>query len=196
MTTLPKVLLLGDSIRMSYQALVAEAMRDRAEVVGPSENCQFSAHTLGCLERWLEELGSPDLVHWNNGIHDVGHNPERTPVQFPLDTYVANLKAILAKLRETGATVVWATSTPVHSKRPFVDTTWSWRNEEIDQYNAAALELMQAERVPVNDLHAVIGADVDLYLADDYLHLSEAGKQKAAEAVVSAIGAYLGGQSE
>ena len=182
-----KALLLGDSIRMSYQPLVARMLAGRAEVVGPAENCQFSAHTLASLDGWLAELGRPDIVHWNNGIHDVGHNPDRSPVQYPLDIYVANLGEILRKLRQTGAQVIWATMTPVHPDRPFLDTQWSWRNEEIARYNEEALKLMEAEGVPVNDLHAIVAPDCGRYLAEDMLHLSDEGVQKCAQAVARAI---------
>ena len=40
MSDLPKVLLLGDSIRMSYQPLVGQLLVGRASVVGPADNCQ------------------------------------------------------------------------------------------------------------------------------------------------------------
>ena len=182
-----KVLLLGDSIRMSYQPLVAEALAGRADVVGPEENCQFSLHTLGHLAGRLRELGTPDIVHWNNGIHDCGYNPARTPLQIPLDVYAMTLGYILAQLRDTGATVIWATTTPVHPDRLFVDDTWSWHCEDVDTYNAAALEVMQAADVPVNDLHAVIAADIDRLLSEDMLHLSDAGRHACADAVVEAV---------
>jgi isoamyl acetate esterase len=182
-----KVLLLGDSIRMSYQATVAEMMKDSADVVGPEENCQFSAYTLESLDRWLEQLGTPDIVHWNNGLHDIGHNPDRKPIQYPLDEYISNLKAIIEKIRGTGAKIIWATSTPVHPKRPFRNTEWAWRNDEIDQYNKSALELMQNECIPVDDLHTIVSENVDAYLSEDMLHLSEEGIKRCAEAVVKAI---------
>jgi len=183
----PRVLLLGDSIRMSYQQAVAELLGGAAEVTGPAENCQFSGYTLESLDRWIAELGTPDIVHWNNGIHDVGHNPDRRPVQFPLETYLANLRGILAKLRAAGAGIVWATSTPVHPKRPFKPTEWSWCNEEIDAYNVAACKLMASQGVPINDLHAIIAAAPDTLLAEDMLHLSSAGVRAAASAVAEAI---------
>jgi lysophospholipase L1-like esterase len=182
-----KVLLLGDSIRRSYQPIVAELLDRRAEVVGPAENCAFSAHTLANLDRWLGELGNPDIVHWNNGIHDVGHNPARTPVQYPLETYISNLSAILKKLRATGSKIIWATTTPVHPNRPFLTTAWSWRNEEIDSYNEAAARLMKAEGVPVNDLHAVVASDISRHLAPDMLHLSETGMRRCAGAVALVV---------
>jgi hypothetical protein len=187
----PRVLLLGDSIRMSYQDTVAGLLKDRADVVGPAENCQFSTFALDSLGKWLGELGTPDIVHWNNGIHDSGHNPERSPVQIPLETYVSNLRTILARLCATGAAVIWATSTPVHPDRPFRDDQWSWRNEEIDKYNSAAYGVVWARGVPINDLHALVASNHDLYLADDMLHLSEAGVEACGAAAAVAIGACL-----
>jgi isoamyl acetate esterase len=191
MSDLRRVLLLGDSIRASYQPLVAELLKGKAFVAGPEENCQFSAYTLASLDRWLATLGKPDIVHWNNGLHDVGHNPNRAPRQYSIDIYCANLAFILARLRGTGAQVIWATTTPVHPTRPFVTTAWSWRNEEIDCYNAAALAIMNSENVPVNDLHAVVAANPDLYLREDKLHLSEDGKRNCAEAVAGAVAQFL-----
>ena len=184
--------MLGDSIRISYQPAVVRLLTDRAHVVGPEENCQFSGHTLAQLDRWLARLGKPDVVHWNNGIHDVGHNPGRDPVQIPLDTYVADLRSILGVLRQTGAHIIWATTTPVHPKLPFNDRAWSWRNEEIDEYNSAATALMKSEGLAINDLHAVVVKDRDRLLSDDKLHLSEAGVQACAEAAAAAIEAALG----
>lgn len=192
MTDRPKILLLGDSIRMSYQPIVAERLDGKATVVGPADNCQFSLYTLSSLGRWIGELGKPDVVHWNNGIHDAGHNPNRSPVQIPIDMYQENIALILKQLRDLTPQVIWATSTPVHPDRPFTDTGWSWRNEEIDRYNAAALEVMTANEVPVNDLHTLVWNNFQEYLAEDQLHLSEAGKNACAQAVVDAIAEHAG----
>ena len=183
----PRVLLLGDSIRMSYQPLVTRILDGKATVVGPADNCQFSLYTLSSLDRWLGELGQPDVVHWNNGIHDAGHNPNRSPVQIPLDVYRENLEFILRRLRALTPHVIWAASTPVHPQRPFTDDQWSWRNGEIDRYNAAAAEVMQANAVPTNDLHRLVWANVDDYLAEDQLHLSAAGQEACADAVAAAV---------
>lgn len=189
MAQVPRVLLLGDSIRMSYQPHVTrllEAGRE-AVVTGPEENCQYSGYTRESLPRWLDALGIPDVVHWNNGLHDVGHNPQRAPVQFPLDTYLDNLEGILATLRRTGARIVWATSTPVHPNRPFRTDAWSWRNEEIDRYNAAAAEFMREQDVLLDDLHAAVWSNTEAYLAGDMLHLSSLGQQACADAVVATV---------
>ena len=183
----PKLLLLGDSIRMSYQPEVTRLLDGRAEVVGPADNCQYSLYTLSSLNRWISELGSPDIVHWNNGIHDSGHNPARSPVQIPIDVYRANLEFILDRLTALTSKVIWATSTPVHPDWPFNDTGWSWRNEEIDQYNEVALELMQSRDVPVNDLHTLVWDNVSEFLSEDLLHLSDAGQKACAKAVADCV---------
>ncbi len=188
----PKVLLLGDSIRMSYQPHVATLLAGKAEVVGPEDNCQYALYTLASLERWFHELGTPDIIHWNNGIHDCGHNPERTPRQIPLDMYRLILDFTLQRIVVAKAHVIWATTTPVHPARPFRATEWSWRNEEIDAYNAAALDLMRRHDIPVNDLHGVVWSDPDKYLDADQVHLSPAGQNKCAEAVVDALRPFLG----
>jgi lysophospholipase L1-like esterase len=187
MPKLPRILLLGDSIRLSYQPLVKQMLEGRAEVRGPAENCQHSEFTLSRLRVWFEQFGRPDLVHWNNGLHDVGRNNQRAPEQFPLDQYLAHLRAILKRLQDIEAEVIWATTTPVHPTEPVPGDQWSWTNEDIDRYNAAARELMAAEGVPINDLHAIVWEDVEGYLAEDRIHLSEAGQRACAEAVVTAI---------
>jgi isoamyl acetate esterase len=191
MSQTPRVLLLGDSIRMSYQPLVAGMVASRASVVGPADNCQYSLYTLSSLDRWLDDLGRPDVIHWNNGLHDCGHNPNRSPVQIPLDTYCANLRFIGERLQQLTSSIVWASTTPAHPDRPFVASQWSWHNDEIQHYNQAALALMQQLQIQVNDLHSVVQPAPDELLAEDQLHLSAAGQQACAEAVVRALDCHL-----
>ena len=183
----PRVLLLGDSICGSYQPLVAKLMADRADVVGPDENGRFAAYTHSRLAGWLAELGQPDIVHWNNGLWDCGHWCEREPKQIPLDEYVATLRQILDDLRTLTRSIIWATITPIHEDRIADQYGFNWTNEEIDTYNAAALAVMTAEGVAVNDLHAVVKDNVAENLAEDLLHLSERGQQRCAAAVAAAI---------
>lgn len=186
-----RILLLGDSIRGNYQPHVARLLDGKAEVVGPDDNCQYSLYTLSSLDTWVGELGQPDVVHWNNGLHDVGHNPNRSPVQIPVEMYRDNLAFILNRLKAITPRIVWATTTPVHPLRPFRDSEWSWRNEEIDLYNAAALALMDQNGVQVNDLHKLVWNNMETFLSEDQLHLSEAGKEACARAVRDALSMHL-----
>ena len=191
MPKLPKVLLLGDSIRMSYQPHVARLLSDRAEVVGPADNCQYSLYTLSSLDGWIAALGKPDIVHWNNGIHDSGHNPARSPIQIPIDVYRTNLESILDRLTALTPNVIWATITPVHPGRPFRETEWAWCNEEIDQYNEVARTLIESRGVLINDLHTLVWNNVSEFLSEDQLHLSESGQEVSARAVVDCVATFL-----
>ena len=192
MSKLPRVLLLGDSIRMSYQPHVAMMLNGEAEVIGPSDNGQYSLYTLASLERWLHELGRPDVIHWNNGLHDCAHVPDRLPRQIPLQVYRLILDFIVQRLLLTGAHVISASSTPVHPDRPFRHDETSWRNEEIQAYNAMAADLMGHHDVSVNDLHSVIAADPGRFLDEDQVHLNKDGQQACARAVVAAVRPYFG----
>jgi len=184
-------MLIGDSIRMIYQPEVERLLEGRARVVGPAENARFALYTLQALDRWLQALPAPDVIHWNNGLWDVGHSTERCPAQLPLEMYVDNLEFILRKLRATGAPVIWATMTPIHPPSMSKEDGWSWRSDEIEHYNAAALELMTGHGVPVNDLHAVVQSKIDRYLPVGDHHINDEGARVCARAVVEAVEVYL-----
>ena len=183
-----RVMLIGDSIRNSYEPHVTRMLgADGHQVWGAPGNSQFTLYTLASLGSWLTQFPDSDVVHWNNGLHDIGHNPNRAPVQMPVDVYAANLSFIGRHLLDSGARVVFATSTPVNPDRPFAEDQWSWRNEEIDTYNEAAREVMTQLEIPINELHGVVAADVDRFLSADQLHLSEEGQQTCAEAVCHVV---------
>ncbi|MEI8310738.1 MAG: SGNH/GDSL hydrolase family protein [Verrucomicrobiota bacterium] len=187
MNTKPKVILLGDSQRGRYQPCVAQMLADRAEVVGPGENGRFSLYTSMRLPIWLKEIGTPDIVHWNNGLWDLGINPTRGPSQFSLEDYLTNLRTILSMLRKTSARLIWASSTPVPVKRPQKPGGWLWKMDDILRYNAAAEELMRSENIPINDLFPLILHDMDHLLDEGMCHLSDSGVKVAAQAVVACV---------
>lgn len=70
---LPTVRLLGDSIRLSYQAGVAERLLGEAIVSGPRANCASTWHWLekGKIEDVYLENRRYDVIHANVGIHDI-----------------------------------------------------------------------------------------------------------------------------
>src|SRR5438552_4159509 len=70
MPELPRVLLLGDSIRLGYAPLVAKKLAGKAEVISPKENGGDTANTLKLLDQWLAD-GKPLIVHFNCGLHDL-----------------------------------------------------------------------------------------------------------------------------
>lgn len=178
---LKKILLLGDSIRMGYQPYVAEILKNEAEIWGPSENCAYALYTASRLSAWLQESGIPDLIHWNNGLHDLGCNLRRGPVQFSVGDYLHNLEEIYKQLNATGAKIIWATTTPV-SKRPAQIPFWSFSNEDINKYNLVASNFALTHNLEINDLYSLTNGR-DEYFSEDRIHFNEVGKQVLAQQV-------------
>lgn len=175
-----KILLLGDSIRLSYQDAVKQKLDGVADVFGPDDNGRFAKYTYWYCAKWVEECG-PDIIHWNNGIWDTYLQHPDMGLFTPIEEYVSYLGKVLHKLNRSGAQIIWAATTPVNP------ACKECRNEDIDRYNAAAAELMQTEGIPINDLNAVLKPDLDGSFDEDHLHLSAAGVEACAEAVVRAV---------
>jgi len=180
-----QVLLLGDSIRLSYQSLVKEKLNGMAEVVGPEDNCRFAKYTLWYVNQWVDEHSKPDIIHWNNGLWDVFHYNEEMGISTPLEEYVSYIKKILKVLKNTGSKIIWATTTPVNAKNINYD------NQEIDRYNDEIMKYMMEEQIEVNDLSKIVKSNIELYIGEDNLHLSEKGREVCTEAVVRAIKKHL-----
>lgn len=180
-----KVLLLGDSIRLGYQPLVQEGLKDLAEVVGPEENCRFSKYTLWGVNLWLKEFGRPDIVHWNTGLWDLHHEAPMVEALSSLEEYIENLRRIVNELQRTGAKIIFATTTPVA-----VDAIGR-SNAEIDLYNEAAEALMETKGIEINDLNDLVKQDLGGNICEDRLHLNELGNKRCAEQVIRAIRPYL-----
>ena len=171
-----KILLLGDSIRLSYQQLVKEKLEGVAEVVGPEDNCRFAKYTLWNTGEWVTAFGKPDIIHWNNGIWDVFFLNKEMGIFTPIDEYKIYIGRVLKELRRTGAKIIWATTTPVREGAPC-------KNSDIDLYNAEANKIMRSENIDINDLNKVI-KEKDEYIAADNFHLSPEGIIVCAQACV------------
>jgi hypothetical protein len=73
---LPRVLLIGDSISMSYTLPVRELLEGKANVQHPPENCENTALGLKQLDSWLGTK-KWDVIHFNFGLHDLKHQDEQ-----------------------------------------------------------------------------------------------------------------------
>ncbi len=179
-----KILLLGDSIRMNYAPYVYRKLCDKAQVVTPEENCRFAKYTLHELPAWLKTFGTPDIVHWNNGLWDAHHFDGVAPLT-PVADYAKELERIARLLKATGATVIFATSTPARPENP------EWDNGEIQEYNRAAVTVMERNGIAVNPLYGVVAGHEGEYLCDDLIHLNREGIQKVGQAVVDVLSDLL-----
>jgi lysophospholipase L1-like esterase len=185
-----KITLLGDSIRLAYQPLVAQHLASRAEVWGPEENGEFSVKLLVYLPMWVW-ASPPDVLHLNCGLHDIKTvTLESRENLVPLPFYRRNLDLIFGLVRERlpQTRLIWATTTPVVSdypaRRVAQNAAFSRCNEDIDAYNAAVGELCALHGVEINDLNAKVKAcGADALLSEDGVHFSEDGNAFLAKCV-------------
>ncbi|CAA6676340.1 MULTISPECIES: sulfatase-like hydrolase/transferase [unclassified Lentimonas] len=200
---LPNVLILGDSISIGYTLQVRALLADRANVFRPMgrkgnrrENCNGTGYGIANIDRWLA-AEKWDVIHFNWGLHDLKHvktagtndksNDPNDPTQATLEEYTANMQVLIEKLKATGAELIFATTTPV-----VPGTLNPLRVPEAPvRYNATALEMMEANGIRVNDLHAYVLPHLDEWQLPTNVHFKPVGSNALAERVAAVIGEEL-----
>jgi hypothetical protein len=192
----PKVLLLGDSISIGYTPLVIEGMKGKAVVSRPKANCGNTQAGLANFDKWI--AGGPwDVIHFNWGLHDLCYrNPEskeqghrdkvKGALSVPLPEYEKNLETLVERLKATGATLVFATTTVVpdgEAGRIVGDDA---------KYNSVAERVMKKHGVLINDLHATTKAfGPELFVGPGNVHYTKEGSTKLAAQVMASIESAL-----
>jgi lysophospholipase L1-like esterase len=122
-----------------------------------------------------------DLKHWKDGKLDLA-GAQVTPVEL----YQDNLRELIARLIETGAKVIFATTTPVPDG--------SEGREAGDElgYNQAARDIMAEAKVPINDLHATAQAQLAKIQRPKNVHFTPEGSKVLGEQVAAEIKKALG----
>jgi len=176
-----KIVLLGDSIRhIGYGYKVPNLLGDEYTVWQPGENCCYSIYTFFKLRDWKDKIAGADVIHWNNGIWDIS-DAFGDGRSVAIDVYADYIFRIAKLLKGLGKEVIFALTTPVRPDKG--DIT----NELVCEYNARVRRGLEELGVHINDLYTPLAEDVEKYICDDKLHLSEEGKDKAAELVAGAI---------
>jgi lysophospholipase L1-like esterase len=193
---LPKVALLGDSIRMGYAPIVAKQLEGKAIVVEPKINGGDSANVLGKLVAWAIEQ-QPDIVHFNCGIHDIKKDKQTGRFQVPPEQYEANLRKIVGTLRkETKATVIFATTTPIlddQAAQQRQKASYALLDASTIEYNRIALRVMEELSVPVDDLRAACGEgdQRSQLFTNDGVHFTAAGRELLGSTVAEFLASHL-----
>ncbi len=202
---LPRVLLMGDSVSIAYALEVRKALEGRANVHRVPANCGSTKTALGSygLVLWLADADAKwDVIHFNHGLHDLsyrfaddsdkdkegnyatpfnGGHQNVTPAE-----YEQNLKAIIARLKQTGAKLIFASTTPV----PESDAGKYVKDSELP-YNEVAARVMLAESVIWNDLWALVKPDQERLQGKRNVHFMPAGSSVMARKVANSIAAVL-----
>ena len=175
-----KISLIGDSIRMQYEAKVREKLGAEFEIFAPVENCRFAKYNLRGMWDWKEGMAGSRIVHWNCGLWDIC-DIFGDGMFTSVDEYVATVSRIADILLSRHEVVIFATTTPVRENNPYND------NEEIKKYNEAIVPVLLEKGIMINDLHSLFAGDTEKYVSDDLIHLSDVAIDIAADAVVKAI---------
>jgi dienelactone hydrolase/lysophospholipase L1-like esterase len=185
----PKVVLIGDSIRLGYAPGVAARLEGKAEVVSLPDNGGDSGNVLAHLDEWVIRQ-KPDVVHINCGLHDLKRSGADRRAQVDLARYEENLRQIVARVRGgTKAAIVFASTTPILDDRHAARRAGFDRSEaDVLRYNAAAVAVMREAGVPVDDLHWIVeqGGPATL-LGPDGTHYTSAGSDRLAAAVADCV---------
>ncbi len=186
--SLPRVLIVGDSISIGYTPVVKELLNGKAEVDRVVGNAADTRNTLAHLDDWLSR-GTYQVISLNCGLHDLKFTEANKTFQVPLEEYKKNLPRIVERLRASGASVIWVTTTPVddlrHAKRL---AEFSRYERNVEEYNAGATPIMKKLGVPVCDLHKVVRkAGEDKLLGKDGVHYTGPGYRLLGEKVAAAI---------
>lgn len=97
--------------------------------------------------------GSWDVIHFNFGVWDATYR-EATSKYFSghnitsVEDFEKNLRTLVGKMKKTGATLIWATVTPVWEGEA------GRRNADEDAFNRVAEKVMKENGVIINDLNA------------------------------------------
>jgi acyl-CoA thioesterase-1 len=148
------------------------------------------------IDRWIGDRKWA-VIHFNWGLHDlkrvtepggntVSSNPQDPP-QATVEQYAKNLEAIVKKLKATGAQLVFATTTPI---APGTVDPFRHPHDAI-RYNEAAVKIMQAHGVRVNDLFAFSAPQLDKLQKPQNVHFTPEGSKTLAEVVARVIGEEL-----
>ncbi|MBO5512626.1 MAG: SGNH/GDSL hydrolase family protein [Clostridia bacterium] len=175
-----KIILLGDSIRLSYQRRVTELLGPDYTVWGPDDNGRFASYTLRMLYDYREQLKGADVIHFNCGLWDMcdlfGDGPFT-----PIEVYAEQMERIAKILKTYAPVVVFAATTPPSPKM------WGHDLDRVRAYNAAAMAALEPLGVLFNDLFTPVAEDIDRMISEDFLHASPLGVEVLANRVADCV---------
>jgi acyl-CoA thioesterase-1 len=191
---LPRVLLIGDSISMGYTVPVRKLLEGKANVHRIPQNGGSTKTGVEKIEEWIG-TSHWDVIHFNWGLHNLMFDPaqQRDPAQYEKDQlalYETHLRALVARLKQTGAKLIWASSTPVADEMASPRSP-SHRASTVKIYNDVAAKVMAENGIPIDDLYAYVTPVQDKMRKPHDVHFGEEGSaflaKKVAEEIAKAL---------
>ena len=183
---LPRVLLIGDSISIGYTVPVRDLLKGVANVHRIPQNGGPTTRGLAELDLWLG-TNQWDVIHFNWGLHDLKLESNGRH-QVELEQYERNLERLSDRLQRTGASLIWATTTPVPANVQGPQRVPA----DVPRYNEAARRVMDAAGVRFDDLCAFAQPRIARIQIPQNVHFTFAGSAELARPVAREIRAALG----
>ncbi|QDT64446.1 SGNH/GDSL hydrolase family protein [Calycomorphotria hydatis] len=186
--SLPNVLLIGDSISIGYTPTVQKELKGTANVLRIPANGASTKQGLENIDFWLGDKHW-DVIHFNWGLHDMKHIDAKgrmVPVskgerQTTLEEYRTNLTKLVDRLEQTGAVLIWRTTTPVP------DGTHARIAGEAVDYNAVAEPIMRERGIMIDDLYGFANSQLDKIQKPRNVHFTNTGSRLLGEHVAGKI---------
>ncbi|WP_434036679.1 SGNH/GDSL hydrolase family protein [Formosa sp. 4Alg 33] len=194
--TVPDVLIIGDSISLGYTPFVRKVLKEKANVVHNKGNAQHSGYGLEQIDEWIGDT-KWDVIQFNWGLWDLCYrNPESKnqgnrdkvngTVTFTPEEYERNLEALVVRLKETQAKLIFVTTS-------YVPKGELGRVEKSDKiYNKVAKRVMKKYGVTVNDINNIskkIHKDHGAGPKD--VHYTKEGYELLSKPIIKGIEKYL-----
>lgn len=178
--SLPRVLLIGDSISIGYTVPVRQMLKGKTNVHRIPTNGGPTIRGLMNIDKWLGN-SKWDVIHFNWGLHDLKMDATGKH-QVPLGDYEKNLEKLITRLKKTNAVLIWASTTPVplNVKPPRTDS-------DVLKYNAAAAKLMKKHSIQINDLYRFALPQLKSIQRPANVHFTPKGSQTLGRQVAASI---------
>jgi hypothetical protein len=178
-TSLPRVLLIGDSITRAYYPEVEKHLDGKAYVGRLSSSAFISDPVLLKQIEMVLTQYKFNVIHFNNGMHGWQHSEKEYAQAFPKFLKTIQKYAPDAKL-------IWADTTPLKvSPNLPADNQAQATDERIAARNVIALKFAQAKGIPVDDLNTPMRGHPELH--SDNVHFNDQGVALQAAQVAAQI---------
>ena len=193
--SLPRVLLIGDSISGGYAGPVTAMLRGKA-IVRRASNGGTTLKGLEELDKILGD-GPWDVIHFNWGLHDMTWQFRMKPEDRGIDKYEERLEKLVARLKKTDAKLIWGTTTPwCPEVYQYIVDRFNRKlrlaGAEQRKWQEAALRVMKQHEIQVNDLYALLLPELNKYLKrPDDIHFNAEGSKTLGKRIAEVIGREL-----
>jgi lysophospholipase L1-like esterase len=180
--SLPRVLLIGDSISCGYGPKVIKNLEGKVHVDRMANSRGVHDPILFKEIKMALQDCQYKVIHFNNGLH--AFNLTDREYGRGLEKYVKLISDFA-----NGAALIWASSTPI------TKTTDGYpldeeKNAIVLRRNEVAQKIMTARNIPIDDLYAVVVGKTD-FLAGDGYHYKDNGYDVLGRVVADKISEKL-----